>query len=65
MKHRMRSYANHVWDFCYDKCYKIATTPSAKQERTDAFEALKAEFIATLSEEDAAAKKGNDNQILP
>lgn len=47
-----------VWDFCYDKCYKIATTPSAKQERTDAFEALKAEFIATLSEEDAAAKKG-------
>ena len=47
-----------VWDFCYDNCYKIATTPSAKQERTDAFEALKAEFIATLSEEDAAAKKG-------
>ena len=47
-----------VWDFCYDKCYKIATTPSAKQERTDAFEALKEEFIATLSEEDAAAKKG-------
>ena len=47
-----------VWDFCYDKCYKIATTPRAKQERTDAFEALKAEFIATLSEEDAAAKKG-------
>ncbi|MDX9781727.1 MAG: polyribonucleotide nucleotidyltransferase [Bacteroidales bacterium] len=47
-----------VWDFCYDKCYKIATTPSAKQERTDAFEALKADFIATLSEEDAAAKKG-------
>lgn len=47
-----------VWDLCYDKCYKIATTPSAKQERTDAFEALKAEFIATLSEEDAAAKKG-------
>ena len=47
-----------VWDFCYDKCYKIATTPSAKQERTDAFEALKAEFIVTLSEEDAAAKKG-------
>ena len=46
-----------VWDFCYDRCYKIATTPSAKQERTDAFEALKSEFIATLSEEDAAAKK--------
>ncbi|MDD2491431.1 MAG: polyribonucleotide nucleotidyltransferase [Bacteroidales bacterium] len=47
-----------VWEFCYDKCYKIATTPSAKQERTDAFEALKAEFIATLSEEDADSKKG-------
>lgn len=46
-----------VWDYCYDKCYKIATTPSAKQERTDAFEALKAEFIATLSVEDADAKK--------
>ena len=46
-----------VWDYCYDKCYKIATTPSAKQERTDAFEALKAEFIATLPVEDADAKK--------
>ncbi|HPS95134.1 MAG TPA: polyribonucleotide nucleotidyltransferase [Bacteroidales bacterium] len=46
-----------VSKYCYDKCYTIAKSPSSKQERTDAFEALKAEFIATLSEEDAAAKK--------
>jgi len=46
-----------IHQFCYDKCYQIAKTASAKHDRTDAFEALKAEFVATLSEEDAAAKK--------
>lgn len=46
-----------IHEFCYDKCYQIAKTASAKHDRTDAFEALKAEFVATLSEEDAAAKK--------
>lgn len=46
-----------VTKYCYDKCYKIAKSASSKQERTDAFDAIKAEFIATLSEEDAAAKK--------
>ena len=70
-KEQKRSYCHETqdedlrkaaWDFCYDKCYKIAVTPSAKHERTDAFEALKAEFVATLSEEDAAAKKGMINR---
>lgn len=46
-----------VQKFCYDKCYTIAKSSSTKQARTDAFEALKAEFTTTLSEEDAAAKK--------
>ena len=46
-----------IHEFCYDKCYQIAKAASAKHERTDAFEAVKAEFVATLSEEDAAAKK--------
>jgi polyribonucleotide nucleotidyltransferase len=46
-----------IREFCYDKCYQIAKAASAKHERTDAFEAVKAEFVATLPEEDAAAKK--------
>jgi len=46
-----------IHEFCYDKCYQIAKAASAKHDRTDAFEAVKAEFVATLSEEDAAAKK--------
>jgi len=46
-----------VHKFCYDKCYAIAKSGSGKHERTDAFDALKAEFVATLSEEDAASKK--------
>lgn len=46
-----------IHEFCYDKCYQIAKTASAKHDRTDAFEAVKAEFVATLSEEDASAKK--------
>ncbi|MEA4867133.1 MAG: polyribonucleotide nucleotidyltransferase [Rikenellaceae bacterium] len=45
-----------VNNYCYDKCYEIAKTPSAKQERTDAFEALREEFIATLPEEEREEK---------
>ncbi|NCB18525.1 MAG: polyribonucleotide nucleotidyltransferase [Bacteroidia bacterium] len=45
-----------VHNYCYDKCYEIAKTPSAKQERTDAFEALREEFIATLPEEEREEK---------
>jgi polyribonucleotide nucleotidyltransferase len=45
-----------VNNYCYDKCYEIAKTPSAKQERTDAFEALREEFISTLPEEERDEK---------
>ncbi len=46
-----------IHNFCYDKCYAIAKSGVSKHERSDSFDALKAEFVATLSEEDAAAKK--------
>lgn len=42
--------------FCYDKVYAIAKSQAAKHDRIDAFAAVKEEFIATLSEEDAEAK---------
>lgn len=47
-----------VHDFCYDKCYEIAKNPTSKHERTDAFAALKEEFIATIPEEEREAKAG-------
>ena len=43
--------------FCYDRCYAIAKSGSAKHERSDAFDALKEEFYQTLPEEDREAKK--------
>ncbi|MDP3453573.1 MAG: polyribonucleotide nucleotidyltransferase, partial [Bacteroidales bacterium] len=46
-----------VHAFCYDKCYAIAKAPSAKHDRTDAFAALKDEFIASLPEEERDEKK--------
>ncbi len=51
-----------VHDFCYDKCYAIATTPSSKHERTSAFEALKEEFISTIPEEELEAKMAMINR---
>ena len=45
-----------IQEFCYDKCYAIAKSGSAKHERSDAFEALKEEFYQTLSEEDREIK---------
>ncbi|NQV53599.1 MAG: polyribonucleotide nucleotidyltransferase [Flavobacteriales bacterium] len=45
-----------VHAFCFDKCYAIATSASAKQDRSDAFKALSAEFLATLPEEEQPAK---------
>lgn len=51
-----------VYDFCYDRCYSIATTPSSKHERTDAFEALKEEFISTIPEEEQEAKMAMINR---
>src|ERR1035437_8352664 len=42
--------------FCSDKIYAVAARATAKHERTDAFEAIKNEFIETLPEEDRSAK---------
>lgn len=47
-----------VHEFCYDKCYEIAKNPTSKQERTDAFAALKEEFLATIPEEEREEKAG-------
>lgn len=45
-----------VREYCYDKCYAIARAGSSKHERTDAFDALCAEFLATLPEEEQEEK---------
>ena len=45
-----------VREFCYDKCYKLAKSAAPKHEREAGFEAIQAEFLATLSEEDQEAK---------
>jgi polyribonucleotide nucleotidyltransferase len=46
-----------VRQFCYDRCYAIAKSGTAKHERTDAFDALKEEFIQTIPEEEREEKK--------
>ena len=46
-----------VHDFCYDKCYALAKAAKPKQERAEGFDQIKADFIATLPEEDQEAKK--------
>ncbi|HLO90108.1 MAG: polyribonucleotide nucleotidyltransferase [Chloroflexota bacterium] len=43
-------------DFCYDKIVAIASNPTSKHERGDAFEQILADFIATLTEEEAKEK---------
>ena len=42
----------------YDKAYAIATAGSAKHERSDAFDALEAEFCEQFTEEELDEKKG-------
>ena len=42
----------------YDKAYAIATAGSAKHERSDAFDALEAEFCEQFTEEELEEKKG-------
>jgi len=42
--------------FCSDKIYNVAAHATAKHERSDAFEAIKNEFIESLPEEDRSAK---------
>ena len=43
--------------FCYDRCYAIAKSGSAKHERSDAFDALKEEFMQTIPEEEREEKE--------
>ena len=45
-----------VHEKTYDKVYAIAKAVLGKHERTDAFEAIKEEFLASLTEEERAAK---------
>jgi polyribonucleotide nucleotidyltransferase len=42
--------------YTYDKIMAVAMSGQSKHERSDDFDAIKAEFIATLPEEDQAAK---------
>jgi polyribonucleotide nucleotidyltransferase len=46
-----------VWDFGYQKYYDIAKSPSAKNERSDAFDAVIEEFLAQYSEEERPEKE--------
>lgn len=46
-----------VKEFCYDKIYKTAKQTLPKQERNEAFEAIKEEFIATLPESEDEEKQ--------
>jgi len=46
-----------VHDATYDKVYAIAKAQTAKHERLDAFDAILAEFMETIPEEDRDAKK--------
>jgi polyribonucleotide nucleotidyltransferase len=47
-----------VSNFCFDKCVEVARSGNAnKKERSEAFKAIKNEFIAQLSEEEAAKSK--------
>ncbi len=45
-----------VHDFCYPRCYELAKSAKPKQERTACFEQIKADFIATIPEEELEAK---------
>lgn len=46
-----------VQQFAYDRCYKIATSASAKHERSDAFKAVEEEFLQTIAEEEREEKE--------
>ncbi len=48
--------SNEVKSFCYDKVYKVAKSMLAKHERSDAFAAIKEEFLQTLPEDERDAK---------
>ncbi|MFH1118943.1 MAG: polyribonucleotide nucleotidyltransferase [Bacteroidota bacterium] len=46
-----------VRKYAYDGIFEIASKPTSKQERTDAFKAIKQAFIETLDPEEAKAKE--------
>lgn len=46
-----------VREFCYDKIVAIASNPTSKHERSDAFDQILSDFIATLPEEEAKEKE--------
>lgn len=46
-----------VHEFCFDKCYEIATSGTEKHERSDAFDALKQSFIETIAEDELDEKE--------
>ena len=45
-----------IHEFCYNKCYELAKSAKPKHEREDGFEAIQAEFLATLPEEEQEEK---------
>jgi polyribonucleotide nucleotidyltransferase len=51
-----------IFNTTYDKVYNVAKSQSPKHERADAFEAVKKEFIETLSEEEREEKAGLINR---
>jgi len=51
-----------MWDFCYAKAHDAAKNFKAKHDRMEAFDTIKADFLATLSEEDRTSKKSMVNR---
>ncbi len=43
--------------FCYEKCYAVAKSGQDKHARSDAFEAIKEEFMQTIPEEEREEKQ--------
>ena len=43
--------------FCYDKCYAVAKSGQDKHARSDAFDAIKEEFMHTIPEEEREEKQ--------
>ncbi len=65
-KTEKRTYCHEVNDeelkkaveaFCYDKCYAVAKSGQDKHARSDAFDAIKEEFIQTIPEEEREEKQ--------
>jgi polyribonucleotide nucleotidyltransferase len=46
-----------MWKDLYDKVYQVAITPSAKEERTEAFAKVKEEYLESMSEEEQDEKE--------